>query len=253
MGLFSSLGKYFLPGELSTEINASVVPHFLVDGKFYLPGKQQAEEAAVIAQWLVRLRWVAICGFLLLAACLWFFFRAMMPIPALYGLCGIIFIYNLIFSLLFRTRKIVTYQAAIVSIQVQVFFDWLALLLFIHFTGGIFSPLVFFVILHVIIDAMIFSPSQCYLYTGLLLVGLGCLIVLEYVADIFPVNSLWLGPNPPPLEPIPVLIAFFLFSFVLFCATFLATSVMGRFREREMDVRRLSGNLQKAHTRSAAS
>jgi len=249
MGTFSSLGKYFLPGELSTEMNSSVVPHFLVDGKFYLPGKQQTEEAAVIAQWLVRLRWVAICGFLLLAGCLWFFFRTMMPIPALFGLCGIIFLYNLAFSLLFKTRKILTYQAALVSIRLQVFLDWLALLLFIHFTGGIFSPLVFFVILHIIIDAMIFSPSQCYMYTALLLVGLGVLIVMEYVLRIFPVNSLWLGPNPPPLEPVPVLIAFFLFSFVLFCATFLATSVMGRFREREMDVRRLSGNLQKALTR----
>src|SRR5512137_2362432 len=149
MGFFSSLGKYFLPGELSTEMNASVVPHFLGDGRFYLPGKQQTEEAVVIAQWLVRLRWVAICGFLLLVGCLWLFFRTMMPIPALYGLCGIIFFYNLVFSLLFKTRKTLTCQAAIISIRVQVFLDWLALLLFIHFTGGIFSPLVFFVILHV--------------------------------------------------------------------------------------------------------
>jgi signal transduction histidine kinase len=249
MGFFSSLGKYFLPGELSTEMNASVVPHFLDDGRFYLGGKQQTAEAAVFAQWLVRLRWVAICGFLLLVGCLWLFFRTMMPISALYGLCGIIFLYNLVFSLLFKTRKTLTYQTAIISIRVQVFLDWLALLLFIHFTGGIFSPLVFFVILHVIIDAMIFSPFQCYVYTALLLVGLGVLIVMEYVLRIYPVNSLWLGLNPPPLEPIPVLIAFFLFSFVLFCATFLATSVMGRFREREMDVRRLSGNLQKALTR----
>jgi signal transduction histidine kinase len=249
MGIFSSLRKYFLPGELSAALDASVVPHFLVDGKFYLPGKQQAEEVTVIARWLVRLRWVAISGFLLLAGCFWLFFPSMMPIPALLGLCGIIFLYNLAFSLLFKTRKTLTSQAAIVSIRLQVFLDWLALLLFIHFTGGIFSPLVFFVILHVIIDAMIFSPSQCYLYTALLLVGLGVLVIIEYVAGIFPVNSLWLGPNPPPLEPLPMLIAFFLFSFVLFCATFLATSIMGRFREREMDVRRLSGNLQKALTR----
>jgi len=159
MGFFSSLGKYFLPGELSTEINASVVPHFLGDGRFYLPGSNKPKRLRLLPV-LVRLRWVAICGFLLLVGCLWLFFRTMMPIPALYGLCGIIFLYNLVFSLLFKTRKTVTYQAAIVSIRVQVFLDWLALLLFIHFTGGIFSPLVFFVILHVIIDAMIFSPSS---------------------------------------------------------------------------------------------
>jgi hypothetical protein len=249
MGRFSSLKQYFLPGVLSTQINAALVPHFAVDARYYLPGKQQAEEAVVIAQWLVRLRWVAICGFVLLAGCFWVFFRQLMPIGTLYSLCGIIFLYNLFFALLFKSQKQLTYQTAIFSIRLQIFLDWLALLLFIHFTGGIFSPLVFFTILHVIIDAMIFSPAQCYIYTTALLIGLGVLIVLEYVLRIVPVNSLWLGSQPPPLETVPMVIAFILFSFVLFCATFLATSIMGRFRQRELDVRRLSGNLQKALTR----
>ncbi len=238
MAIVSSLKQYFLPGALSAQITASLVPHFAVDLRYYLPGKQQAEEAVVIAQWLVRLRWVAIGGF-----------RHLMPIGTLYALCGIIFLYNLFFALLFKVQQQLTYQTAIFSIRLQVFLDWLALLLFIHFTGGIFSPLVFFVVLHVIIDAMIFSPGQCYIYTTVLLLGLGVLIVLEYILRIFPVNSLWLGANPPPLETAPMVIAFVLFAFVLFGATFLATSIMGRFRQREWDVRRLSGNLQQALTR----
>ena len=202
MGIFSALGKKFLPGELSRDADPHVLPYFLADGQYYQSGKHRAEEAAMIALWLVRLRWVAICGFLVLAGCFLIFFRTLMPIGALYGLCGVIFLYNLAFFLLLKSQKSTAYQTALFSIRLQVFLDWLALLLFIHFTGGIFSPLMFFVILHVIINAMIFSPRQCYLYTALLLLGLAGLVFLEYVAQIFPVNSLWLGPDPPPLTPI---------------------------------------------------
>ena len=74
-------------------------------------------------------------------------------------------------------------------------------------------------------------------------------MLVEYVLRIFPVNNLWLGASPPALEPMPMLIAFFLFSFVLFGATFLATAIMGRFRQRENEVRRLTASLQKALTR----
>ena len=249
MGIFSALGKKLLPGELSRDADPHVLPYFLADGQYYQSGKHRAEEAAMIAQWLVRLRWAAICGFLVLAGCFLIFFRALMPIGALYGLCGVIFLYNLAFFLFLKSRKSTAYQTALFSIRLQVFLDWLALLLFIHFTGGIFSPLMFFVILHVIINAMIFSPRQCYLYTALLLSGLAGLVFLEYVAKIFPVNSLWLGPAPPPLTSIPMLLAFLLFSFVLFGSTFLATAIMGRFRERENEVRRLTVSLQKALNR----
>ncbi len=171
MGIFSALGKKFLPGELSRDADPHVLPYFLADGQYYQSGKHRAEEAAMIAQWLVRLRWVAICGFLVLAGCFLIFFRALMPIGALYGLCGVIFLYNLAFFLFLKSQKSTAYQTALFSIRLQVFLDWLALLLFIHFTGGIFSPLMFFVILHVIINAMIFSPRQCYMYTALLLSG----------------------------------------------------------------------------------
>ena len=249
MGFFSELGKIFLPGELPGDAGPYVVPLFPEEGTCYLPGRHRAEEAAMIARWLVRLRWAAICGFLVLAACFRIFFRTVMPTGALYALCVVILLYNFGFFLLFKSQKSHDYQTALFSIRLQVFLDWLALLLFIHFTGGIFSPLMFFVILHVIINAMIFTPRQCYLYTVLLLLGLAGLVLVEYVVRIFPVNNLWLGANPPTLEPLPMLIAFLLFSFVLFGATFLATSIMGRFRQRENEVRRLTASLQKALTR----
>jgi hypothetical protein len=105
MGIFSALGKKFLPGELSRDADPHVLPYFLADGQYYQSGKHRAEEAAMIALWLVRLRWVAICGFLVLAGCFLIFFRALMPIGALYGLCGVIFLYNRFFSAFKKPEK----------------------------------------------------------------------------------------------------------------------------------------------------
>ncbi len=153
------------------------------------------------------------------------------------------------FFFLFTNKTIVSYQTSLSAVRLQVLLDWLALLMFIHFTGGIFSPLVFFVILHVIINAMIFPPYQCYIYAAVSLMGLGALVLLEDVFRYFPVSNLWLGKMPPALDPVSLLISFFLFSLVLFCATFLATSFMARLRERENDVRLLTRKLQKALTR----
>ncbi len=248
MSTFSSLGKYFLPGALQTDANHLQFPFLTLGGKDYLPGKLYTDDVTVICFWLVRLRWAAAGGFLLLAFCLSLLFPQMLLVRPMYMVCLAIFFYNALFYFLLQ-RKDVTPQTVLFSIRLQVFLDWLALLLFIHFTGGIFSPLVFFFILHIIIDSMIFPASHCYLYTALSLAGLGVLYFAEDVLRLFPIPNLWLGKTLPPLDVPTMVIAFSLFAFVLFAATFLATSMMVRFRERENIVRLLSQNLQKALNR----
>lgn len=249
MSIISSLGKYFLPGELQAPEDRDLLPQAPDGEKKYLPGKQQMEEIAVIARWLVRLRWIAICGFLVLTLSYSLLHQTLSPEPALYGLCFLLLFYNLAFFLIFKIRKPLAVQYELFCIRLQVLLDWMVLFLFIHFTGGIFSPIIFFVILHIIINAMIFPPVQCYWYTTFSLAGLGILFLLENVVRLFPVGNPWFGKGMPELEFIPLLIAFVLFSLVLYASTFLATSIMARFRRREDVVRSLSQNLQKALTR----
>jgi len=249
MSLVSFLGKYFLPGELHASGDFNAVRQLPNRGGSHVPGRPQVEEVAVIARWLVRLRWIAICGFLVLALGYSLLPQTVLPVPALYGLCLVLILYNLTFSLTFRTRALSAARHELFFIRLQVLFDWVALFLFIHFTGGIFSPIVFFVILHIIINSMIFPPTHCYWYTTFSLAGLGLLFLIENVLKIFPVTNPWFGKGALELEPAPLFIAFVLFSLVLYAATFLATSVMSRFRQREHLVRSLSGNLKKALTR----
>jgi signal transduction histidine kinase len=249
MSTVSSLGKYFLPGELYAPGDFKVMPHLADEGKNRIPGGPQVEEIAVIARWLVRLRWIAICGFLVLALSYSLLPQSVLPVPALYGLCLVLIIYNIAFFLIFKTRALSAARHELFFIRLQVLFDWVALFLFIHFTGGIFSPLIFFVILHIIINSMIFPPAQCYWYTTFSLLGFGVLFLIENVFRIFPVTNPWFGKSVLELEFVPLLIAFILFSLVLYASTFLATSIMSRFRQREQLVQSLGRNLKKALTR----
>jgi signal transduction histidine kinase len=249
MSMVSSLGKYFLPGELHAPDDFNVVLHLPVSEKSYVPGRTQLEEVAVIARWLVRLRWMAICGFLVLALSYALLPQTVLPVPALFGLCAVLIVYNVTFFLISRTKTLADSRHELFCIRLQVFFDWVALFLFIHFTGGIFSPIIFFVILHIIINSMIFHPVQCYWYTTFSLAGMGFLFLIEHVLKIFPVTNPWFGTSVPELAFGPLVIVFGLFSLVLYTSTFLATSVMSRFRQREQVVQSLGQNLQKALTR----
>ena len=105
MGIVSSLGKYFLPGELQAAGDYNLLPQGLDSEKKYVPGKQQMEEIAVIARWLVRLRWIAICGFLVLTLSYSLLPRTVSPEPALYGLCLVLLLYNSAFFLIFQAPK----------------------------------------------------------------------------------------------------------------------------------------------------
>jgi signal transduction histidine kinase len=249
MSTVSSLGKYFLPGELYAPGDFGVKPHRADGGKNRMPGGPQVEEIAVIARWLVRLRWIAICGFLVLALSYSLLPQSVLPVPALYGVCLVLIIYNVAFFVIFKTRALAAARHELFCIRLQVLFDWVALFLFIHFTGGIFSPIVFFVILHIIINAMIFPPAQCYWYTTFSLLGFGALFLIENVFRIFPVTNPWFGKSVLELAFVPLLIAFILFSLVLYASTFLATSIMSRFRQREQLVHSLGRNLKRALTR----
>jgi len=249
MSMVSSLGKYFLPGELHAMNDGNAVIHLPDREGDYVPGRHQLEEVAVIARWLVRLRWIAICGFLVLALIYSLMPQTVLPVPALYGLCLVLILYNVAFFLIFRNQTLSAARHELLFIRLQVLFDWVALFLFIHFSGGIFSPIIFFVILHIIINAMIFPPAQCYWYTTFSLLGFVLLFFIENVFRIFPVTNPWFGKSVLDLTFAPLLIAFVLFSLVLYASTFLATSVMSRFRQREQVVRSLGRNLKMSLTR----
>jgi len=211
---------------------------------YFLPGSFRSEEISVICAWLIRLRWVAVCGFSMLAIFIDRVALDLLPIRMIYMGSLIILTYNLVFFLFFHYKKNPTRRTLTFMTHLQVFLDWLALLAIIHISGGIYSPMIFFFILHIIINAMIFPPWQCYGYTTLSLFGMLLLFIYENKYASLPETTTWLGTSFQKADPMSMFCAFAVYTTILFAATFLISSMMARFRQREEDIRRLSERLK---------
>lgn len=115
----------------------------------------------------------------------------------------------------------------------QCFFDFVSLFLLIHFTGGITSPLIFFLIFHVIFASTLLTPGSGYGFAALTVSGL----IVVYFAE----SSGWLQFHPlcfgntPSPSPVPkmqaMVILIFYAAFVFFTAHFSA-SVVHSIRRR---------------------
>ena len=88
-----------------------------------------------------------------------------------------------------------------------------------------------------------FPAWQCYLYTAFSMFSLAGVFCAEY---FFPVPAFmsWTAMQPVKVNMNTALLAFPIYAFILFAATFLATAIMARFRQREAEVRCLSTKLQ---------
>ncbi|MFZ5569374.1 MAG: ATP-binding protein [Thermodesulfobacteriota bacterium] len=133
--------------------------------------------------WFIRLRWLFIVAGVLGSVGGHFFWP---PIPLRCLLSIFLFIagYNLIFFLLYlglNTCRPTDEKAYVLFANCQIGFDLLALGWMIHFTGGIHSPFLFFILLHVIIAGILLSPASCFIYGLMILTVLGLIIYFQYI------------------------------------------------------------------------
>ena len=95
---------------------------------------------------LIRLRWLAGLGVLLVTACLGPVFQVYAPTGHLYAVGFFILAYNLGFFLIARRMKRLdappdNYQSLAIG---QMILDWIATILLVHYSGGIESPAIYF-------------------------------------------------------------------------------------------------------------
>jgi signal transduction histidine kinase len=237
-------------GDLSPNASASPDPNGSVAGRRVLIDEELVDSVA----WLIRLRWIASIGVI---AAVWF-------VPLIFGLevpqmplmvIGVgIFIYNIIFYLTERHyRKI---NAPIESYRrlafIQVGFDWLAMILLIHYSGGIESPAIFFLLFHVIITSIFFPQVTAFAFTVIAIVLLSLTAILE-LFSILPHYAIG-GYLEYPLyqNELYVFAVLVFFGCTGLIAAFLATSIQKRLRQHEEDIINLTESLQSATTRLQA-
>jgi len=231
------------PGETPNPGGAATGHRVLID-----------EELVESVAWLIRLRWIAGIGVILAT---WFVskaFRVQVPTQPLLVIGIGILLYNIVFFLIERR-----YKKTIAPIEsyrklafVQVGFDWLAMILLIHYSGGIESPAIFFLIFHIIIASIFFPQVTAFGFTILAIVLLALTASLEYFSILphyaiggyldFPLyrNSLY----------VTGILVFF--SCAALITAFLVTSIQKRMRQHEEEIVALTENLQIATSRLQA-
>lgn len=135
--------------------------------------------------WLIRVRW-AFNAMLIVVPVLIYYFRYV-PIILLpfYIISFFASIYNLLAWL--YVRKINRDRGATIDsknvlafINIQIIVDYLILAAAIYYSGGILSPLIFFFAFHMLTACILLSARRAYFYSGLALLIVGFIGVLQY-------------------------------------------------------------------------
>jgi signal transduction histidine kinase len=220
----------------------------------------------------IRLRWIAA---LLVVATTWFA-SSILRIPLqtrplyLLGLC--ILAYNAVLwgylgrgfayprrasgydyeSLLRHYWRGLEEEGAIVTSQFQTFvkvqlgLDWLVMVLLVHFSGGVTSPLLFFFVFHLILASILLSRRACYLFATLAALAIGALSLLEY-SGVVPAVSLGYVSEALQRNGLYVASVWMFFTTSLYLSIYLATTLTRRLRQRDEELLRLQTQLANAY------
>ncbi len=178
--------------------------------------------------WFIQLRWVAV-GVVLVGGWAAYFFEPKLPIFPITIIALFILLYNVIFFLIWlRLKSFEPHEVRSFTIfaHTQITLDLIALYFVIYFTGGIYSPVLIFVIFHIILSGILLSPVSCFVYAVLVLLASGGMIALQKSA-ILPLQPiLFRSPLfPYSLEYPGVLVLCLILTAAILISAFLITSV----------------------------
>jgi signal transduction histidine kinase len=219
-------------------------------------GKRGLVEAELVSSvaWLIRIRWLAGVGVILSTYLMGSVFHLRAHELPLYLIGASILGYNLVFYVV--ERKFTRFLAVETKFKQlalwQVGMDWAAMILLIHFSGGIESPAILFFVFHIIIASIFFTQKTAFVFAScaiLLVVGT---TVLEYF-ELIPHRPI-LGFLNAPLYQNGLYVMTILLFFTTTClvTAYLVSSIQERLRQREEEVIVLTKNLRRLTSRLQA-
>ncbi len=195
----------------------------------------------------INLRWIIVIGIFVTSKFAKFGLGIDLPIIPIFIVTFCILIFNLV--CLYFQKHVKSYES-FANLQIAV--DWIALVLLVHYTGGIESPVIFYFIFHVIIAAILLSKNECYLQTGFAVLLIISLSILEYFNIIPHVHIKELFPNPVYDKGLYLLSIIFFSITSLYISAYLATSVNNRLRKRENEIVALKDSITDAYNKLEA-
>lgn len=206
--------------------------------------------------WFIKLRWIAVLAALIGCWVAYFILGPKLPVLPLQLVIVSIFLYNGIFHLIWKKLESATTHEVkpfAVFAHAQISLDLVALYVVIYFTGGASSPLVIFVIFHIILAGILLSPVSCFVYGIAVLCGLGVLVLLQGAGIIAHQPLMHYGPwFPSPLAFPGILVFFFTLSAAILVSAFLITSVKLSLRTKGRELLKISKELDASNAKLTA-
>jgi len=206
------------------------------------------EELIDRVSWFIRLRWFAAIGVVASTWVIGSLLGLLIRQKELFLAGVVIAAYNFIFYLRLRTLR----QDPSAGVErfsrfagIQFFIDWLALILLVHYSGGIESPVIFYFLFHAIIASILLPPQICYLNATIGVLLLGIMALLEFY-EIIPHVSIPGFLMPHFNQPFFVMGTLFFFGSTIYVSIYLATSITRQLWARTRQLARLKQRLESA-------
>jgi signal transduction histidine kinase len=130
--------------------------------------------------WSIRLRFVAVIGFLVATLVAKFVFHLVVPYEILWYLLGILALVNLIYIAVYLGLKKLTFQGELIVLHFHMIIDLILLTLVLHYSGGMENPVYLFYVFHVVLASIIFPGLIPLVFATFVVLLFGALIYLEY-------------------------------------------------------------------------
>ncbi len=204
------------------------------------------EELIYRTRWLVRVRWfvVLLMGIGAVASHVLGFAY---PVRPLVLVAGFVAAYNVLFAVVARwsAARPVELVPVYRFINLQIVADFLALLAWVHYTGGPASPFLPFFVFHLVICALLVSQRMVFVHAGWVFVVLLAMAVAEARG--------WLPPCPPlgsevtrPIEGVRYLISIGVVTIVTFVTiSVVVGGIASRLRRRELELDEVRQELER--------
>jgi K+-sensing histidine kinase KdpD len=205
--------------------------------------------------WFIRLRWFAVAAALVggqVARLL----DPRFPVVPVTVISAIILLYNIGFLLAWHHIRGKAPQGVgifAVFAHVQITLDLAALYAMIGYTGGIHSPLLSFVIFHILLAGILLPTASCFVYGGLALIVTGLLVLLQGTAVLSLRPAVFHGfPLPLEADVQDMAVHYGVFAAVILITAFLTTSLKIGLRAKGRELLQVSRELEATNAKLTA-
>ena len=198
------------------------------------------------------MRWVAILGVIIVTLVARYIFHIGFPTLPVYIICVFMALYNLVLiwqvrglgklppdRVIHRTRQYV---------YVHILLDMFALIVLLHFTGGMENPFIFFFVFHIVLASIGLNYRMVYLLSTIAIAMVSLLFGLEYAGIIPHVNLEGFVLPTRYQDPSRILAELVALAVLLYGTTYVTTAIAGELRKRQRQVVELRERLLEEKT-----